>query len=242
LPSCALGVGLPIVLSLAVSLPARRFKGDFFVLVSLVVQTVLISILTNWTSSDADFGTWHNFTNGPYGLIGIPRPVILGVKLDSLENMAVLSVGLASLCVFITWMLVRSPWGRLLKCIRDDELAAMGLGKNVRSTKIQAVALGCGMAALGGAIYASYVGFIDPSAAAVDQSVLMLSMVIVGGAGNLRGPLVGATVLVLVPEILRFIHIPDGIAPNIRLIAYGVFLVLLMHFRPQGIAGDYRLE
>jgi branched-chain amino acid transport system permease protein len=76
----------------------------------------------------------------------------------------------------------------------------------------------------------------------MEQAILMLSMVIVGGIGNLRGPLVGATVLLAIPEILRFANIPDAVAANIRLMVYGVLLVVMMHFRPQGLAGSYRLE
>jgi branched-chain amino acid transport system permease protein len=126
--------------------------------------------------------------------------------------------------------------------LRDDELAARGLGKNTRLLKMEAFAVSCGMAAISGVIYASYVGFIDPSAASLDESILMLCMVVVGGVGNFRGPIVGALVLVLIPEALRFLHIPDSIAANIRLMAYGLLLIVMMHFRPQGLAGEYRIE
>lgn len=241
-PAAGLGVVAAALLSLAVSLPAWRFRGDFFVLVSLAVQVVLFSLLNNWTKPGTDFGTLQNLTNGSFGIAGIPRPVLFGVSLDGMGGMAVLACGLALLCALVAWLLSISPWGRLLKCLRDDELAVRGLGKNVRAAKMQAFAIACGMAALAGALYAAYVGYIDPSSAALDQSILMLCMVIVGGAGNFRGPLVGALVLLAIPEGLRFAHVPDAAAANLRLIAYGLLLVLLMHFRPQGIAGEYRVE
>lgn len=212
IPAAALGMGVAIILSLAVSVPAWRFKGDFFVLVSLAVQTVLFSLFTNWTSTDAEVGTLRNLTNGTFGIADIPRPVIFGVKLDSVGGMATLSCALAGVCALLTWLLVSSPWGRLLKCMRDDELATRGLGKNVRLAKIQAIAIACGMVALAGAIYASYVSYIDPSSAALDQSILMLCIVVVGGAGNFRGPLVGALLLLAIPELLRFAHLPDAVA------------------------------
>jgi branched-chain amino acid transport system permease protein len=242
LPAAALGIAVAILLSLAVSLPAWRFKGDYFVMVSLAVQSVIISLLTNWARPDAEIGTLRNLTNGVYGITSIPVPTILGHKLSGESSVAVLAVVLAVVCALAAWLLTSSPWGRMLKCMRDDELAARGLGKNVRLAKVQAFALACGMAALAGALYAPYVGYIDPSSAALNQSVLMLCMVIVGGAGNFRGPLVGAVVLLAIPELLRFAHVPVIAAANYRLIIYGALLVVLMHFRPQGIAGEYRLK
>jgi branched-chain amino acid transport system permease protein len=242
LESTVLGVIVSVLLSLAVSLPAWRFRGDFFVMVSLAVQALLLSLFYNWSSPNAEVGTWTNLTNGPFGIAGIPKPNILGIKFTSIGSVALLSLGIALICGVICWLLLNSPWGRLLKALRDDKLAARGLGKNTRLVKMQVFAIACGLAAVAGAIYAAYVGYIDPSAASLDNSVLYLCMVIVGGVGNFRGPLVGALILLLIPEGLRFVAIPDAIAANIRLMLYGVLLVVMMHFRPQGIAGDYRLE
>lgn len=242
LPSMAIGVGIAVMLSLAISLPAWRFKGDFFVMISLAVQALLFSLFHNWAKPGMEIGTWANLTNGPFGIAGIPKPAIFGIKFDTIGSIFVLSLALAGVCVFVAWLLLSSPWGRLLKALRDDELATRGLGKNVRIVKVQALAVACGMVAVAGAIYASYVRYIDPNAASLDWSILMLCMVIVGGLGNFRGPLVGALVLLAIPEGLRFAHIPDAVAANIRLMAYGLLLVVIMHFRPQGLAGEYRLE
>lgn len=126
--------------------------------------------------------------------------------------------------------------------MRDDELAARGLGKNVRLLKIQVLTIGCAFAALSGAVYSSYVTFIDPSIATLDQSILLLSMLIVGGTGNFRGPLVGAAVLLALPEILRLVQLPDWMAGNVRLLVYGLLLIAMVHFRPQGLAGEYKLR
>lgn len=241
-PSVAAGIGIAVLLSLAISLPSWRFRGDFFVMVSLAVQALLFSLFYNWSSPGKEPGTIANLTNGPFGLAGIPKPSVLGLKLDSLASVAALSIILAGLCSLFSWMLLDAPWGRLLKAMRDDELAVRGLGKNVRIAKVRAFAIACGMAAVGGAVYASYVSYVDPSSASLDQSILMVCMVIVGGAGNLRGPLVGAFVLLAIPEGLRFVHIPGAVAANVRLMSYGLLLVMMMHFRPQGIAGEYRFE
>ena len=91
-------------------------------------------------------------------------------------------------------------------------------------------------------MYSSYVTYIDPTSFGLDASILMLSMVIVGGTGNLKGPVVGAITLVALPEILRFAALPSAVAASGRLLAYGLLLVVLMRARPQGLAGRYRFE
>ncbi len=232
LPAVGLAMAVAGILSLAVSLPAWRFRGDYFIMVSLAVQSVGYSLLYNWV----------DLTNGPFGLTGIPRPSIIGYKFDSIGTIALFSTITAGLCVLGLVLLLRSPWGRLLKAMRDDELAARSLGKNTRLAKLQAFMLACALVAVAGSLYATYVSYIDPTSFTLDESILMLSMVIVGGTGNIRGPLVGAFILIAIPEMLRFVQIPDAIAANIRLMVYGLLLIIMAHFRPQGLAGTYRLQ
>jgi len=241
-PSVIVGAGIAAILSLAVSLPAWRLKGDFFIIVSLALQALVFSAIYNWADPGASPGTWLNLTNGPYGLTGVAKPAIFGIKFATIGCIAVVSLVLTALCLLVGWALLRSPWGRVLQSMRDDELAARGLGKNVRRFKVEAFAIACGMVAVAGAIYASYVSYVDPSLASLDHSILMLCMVIVGGVGNFRGPLIGAAVLIAIPEALRFLKIPDTMAAEIRLMAYGLLLVIMMHLRPQGLAGKYRIE
>lgn len=242
LPACAIAGALGMLLSLAVSLPAWRFRGDLFVMVSLAVQALIFSLLQNWTSPGAPLGSWRNLTNGPFGITGIPKPSLFGWQADSLPKYLLLSFAVLGVCAFSVWRLTSAPWGRLLKCLRDDELATRAMGKNTRKAKLEAFAFACGLAAVAGALYVGYVGFVDPSSASLDESILMLCMVIVGGVGNFKGPLVGAAVLIAIPELLRFVHFPDGIAANMRLLLYGVMLVIVAHFRPRGLAGDYRFN
>lgn len=220
------------ILSLLVSLPAWRFKGDYFVMLSLSVQVAIYSLLYNWT----------DLTNGPFGVTGIPRPAILIFKFDTIDSIFWLSTAFALLCGAVMFVLLRSPWGRSLKAMRDDELAARGLGKNTRLLKLQAFLIACSMVAISGGLYATYVSYIDPTSFTLDESILMLSMVVIGGIGNFRGPIVGALTLIAIPEILRFMHIPDAIAANARLLIYGLLLIIMAHVRPQGLAGEYRFK
>lgn len=241
-PAALAGALIAAVLSLAVSLPSWRLRGDFFVLGSLAVQALIFSALYNWSSAKDPLGSWGNLTNGPFGITGIPSPDLFGSKMTSPLAVALFATGVAALCAFILWRLKGSPWARLLLAMREDELATRGLGKNTRFAKVQAFAISSALVAIAGSLYASHVRYLDPSAASLDESILMLSMVIVGGLGNFRGPLVGAGVLVALPEVLRFLALPDAQAANLRLMIYGLMLILLMHFRPQGVAGEYRVQ
>jgi branched-chain amino acid transport system permease protein len=239
--AAASAAGLSAFLSLAISLPSWRFRGDLFTLLSLAVQTAVFSLMHNWTSAEPP-GTWTNLTNGPFGLTSIASPQFWFWEASGPGGHALIGAILLGGTLVMVRALTTAPWGRLLKCQRDDELAARSLGKNTRLAKMQVMAFSCGLAGLAGSLYASYVGYLDPSSAGLDESILMLCMVIVGGSGNLKGPLVGAGVLLLIPELLRLADLPDAVAANLRLLGYGALLVLLTHWRPQGLAGEYRVR
>ena len=241
-PALIISILIAMILSLAISLPAWRLKGDYFVMISLAVQVLIYSIIYNWHNHQFPLGSLKNLTNGPYGIMDIPKPSFFGYQLNNLASIAVLGIITAGICAVITWLLISSPWGRMLKVIRDDELAARSLGKNSRIAKVQVVAIACGIAAVSGVMYASYVSYIEPSICSVSESILILSMVLIGGVGNFRGPIIGASILIIIPEILRFLDFPDVLAAKIRLLIYGLVLILMFHFRPQGIAGRYRFE
>jgi branched-chain amino acid transport system permease protein len=216
-------------LSFMISSASLRFKGDIFILVTLAFQVVFYAIIYNWVS----------VTRGPYGIPGIPRPGILG---SSLPEVALLYGVLGGLVILGMSVILSSPFALSIIAIREDFLAAQALGKKVFMLRAKSTALASGIAAIAGAMYASYVTFIDPTSFTIDESILLVAMVLVGGSGNLVGPIIGAVVLVLLPEALRLIDIPDSVGPNIRLIIYGLALVILMYVRPRGIAGVYRFE
>lgn len=227
-----LAIAGTVLLSFLISFASLRFRGDYFILATLAFQVIVFAVLYNWV----------DLTRGPYGIPGIPKPSIFGIKIDSLLSFSLFGFVVAVLVAGFLALIFRSPFGRTLQAIRDDELAATALGKNVVSFKVRSVAIASGCAAVAGALYATYVTFIDPTSFTIDESILMLSMVIVGGTGNLKGPIVGAVMLIVLPELLRFLAIPDAVAANIRLIIYGFLLIIMMHFRPQGLAGKYQFE
>lgn len=226
----AIAIVFSAAVSLLVSYPSTRLHGDYFILASLAFQIIVFTILYNWI----------DLTRGPYGIPGIPRPDILGIRFDNLYKFFVLSGGLAFGVFLIAKRLYSSPFGLVLKAIREDELSATSIGKDVRRFKILAFAISSGMAGVAGALYASYVTYIDPTSFNLDESIFILSVVLVGGSGNLRGPVIGTLLMILLPEGLRFLGIPDSVAPNVRQIIYAIVLILLMRFRPQGLVGEYR--
>lgn len=241
LPSLIVAPAVAGVLSLIVSLPAWRLRGDYFVLLSLAAQSLFYSVIYNWHDPVSKPGTFANLTNGPFGLSGLPRPAIGNLELSGSGSFFAASILVMGVCALLVWLLVTSPWGRLLQCQRDDELATRSLGKNIRRVRLQAFAVSCGLVSVAGVLYAAYVTYIDASMALLDGSILMACMVIVGGLGNFRGPLVGSFVLLVIPEVLRFVQMPDALAADVRLLAYGVLLVVMMHLRPRGLAGQYQL-
>lgn len=212
--------------------PGLRIKGDYFVIATFAFQVITFSILNNWVS----------FTGGPMGLPGIPQPNIFGWEVsEHWEFLLVVGV----LCAFTLWFsrrIVNSPLGRILKAIREDEVFAEAAGKNIAAYKVLIFAVGAGLASIAGVMYAHYITFIDPTSFTVMESIFIISIVIIGGAGSLWGAVVGAIVLVILPEILRFVGMPSSIAANMRQIIYGGMLVAFMMWRPQGLMGEFSFK
>lgn len=217
------------LLGALVGIPSIRIRDDYFVIATFAFQVIAFSILNNWVS----------FTGGPMGLPGIPQPVFFGHQITSHVGFLLMIGIFCALILWISHRIVHSPFGRVLKAIREDEVFPLALGKNIAAYKVVVFVIGAGMAAVAGAMYAYYISFIDPTSFTVMESIFIISIVIIGGAGNLWGSVVGAAVLVTLPELLRFVGLPSSVAANIRQILYGGLLVAFMMWRPQGLVGDY---
>ena len=220
------------LLGALVGIPSLRIRDDYFVIATFAFQVITFSVLNNWVS----------FTSGPMGLPGIPQPVIFGLKISSHLGFLAMVGFFCVTILLITRRIVRSPFGRVLKAIREDEVFAQAAGKNVAAYKVLVFMIGAGMASVAGVMYAHYISFIDPTSFTVMESIFIISIVIIGGAGSLWGPVVGAVVLVTLPELLRFLGLPSSVAANVRQILYGGLLVAFMMWRPQGLLGEYAFE
>ena len=211
------------------SLPSTRARRDYFVLATFAFQIVVTALMRNWTE----------LTGGPMGLPGIPRPVIAGVAISTPLAFMLLATALCLCSVAVSMRISRSPMGRALRAVRDDEVFARSLGKDVTRLKLTVFGVSGGLAGAAGALYAHYVTFIDPTTFTVMESILVLAAVIVGGAGTVAGPWVGIVILIALPEALRFVGLPAAAAANIRQMLFGSLLIIFMIRRPEGIMGDY---
>jgi len=227
-----IGVIGSAVLSMSISIPSLRLRGDYFVLASLGFQMIIFAILYNWVS----------VTRGPYGIPGIPRPSIFGFKIDTLLLFFIFTTVIMLICGVALYLIAESPFGRVLKAIREDEIATSAIGKSITYYKVVAFAIAGGFAAISGSLFSAYMQYIDPTSFTLMESIFILCIIIIGGTGNIVGPIVGAVVLIILPEALRFLRIPDAIAANMRQIIYGLLMLAILRYRPEGIAGGYRLQ
>jgi branched-chain amino acid transport system permease protein len=196
-------------------------KGTYLAIVTLGFGEIVKMILINW----------DKVTNGTLGLRNIPRPEIFGLKLTLANNgiyymMLVLVVLITLLCLLI----VKSKIGRAFIAIKEDELAATMMGIKTTRYKILSFSISAFITGIAGAFYASMIGFIDPNSFTFDISTLIISIVILGGMGTIRGMFVGAAILIAFPEVSRFMM-------DYRFVVYGVVLVVMMRYRPQGLLG-----
>jgi len=176
------------------------------------------------------------------GLPGIPSFRLCGPSLGGPWSFATLSVPIAALVVWACRNIAKSVFGRELTSVREDETAAIALGKNTARLKLVVFVAGAFFAGIAGSLYAHYITFIDPSSFTTMESITILLMVIFGGMGSVPGAVVGALLLVVLPEALRFVGLPSSVAAPLRQMLYGLLLVLLMLWRPQGILGKYRFR
>ena len=219
--------------SLLISYASLKLKKDYFTLASLGFQMIIFTILYNWV----------DVTKGPYGISGIPSIKIFGIwGLKGVIPYAIFSMIVMLVMVGIFNTLKKSPYGRLLRAIRSDEIAVKALGKNTSAAKTRAFFISAAFSGIAGLLYASYIRFIDPTSFTLNESLFIICALFIGGIGNAKGSIAGAIFVIILPEILRFIGLPDAIAANLRQIIYGLALILVVYYRPQGLCGKTVLK
>jgi branched-chain amino acid transport system permease protein len=206
--------------------PTLRLRGDYLAIVTLGFGEIIRITLNNW----------RGLTNGPMGIMNIPHPTITVPGVGTLAfglNVRVyyfFALVLAVLTVFVVRRLVRSRVGLAWKAVREDELAAGAMGVDVRRAKLLAFAIGAAFAGLAGSFFAGRAGFVSPESFTFAESVLVVCIVVIGGAGSLAGVILGAVVFMALPELLRE-------AARFRMLAFGLAMVTLALVRPQGLLG-----
>jgi branched-chain amino acid transport system permease protein len=228
-PAALIAAAACVVLNVIITLPSLRVLGDYFVVTSFGIQLLATAVFMNWTAG----------TGGAQGLPGIPAPVVFGYELGSPREYLPLAFGAMLLACLIYWLLMRAPFGRLLRAIREDEPAVLAAGKSVLRAKVEVSAVAGAFAGVAGALYGNFLGFVEPATFDLNISILMLTMVALGGARTLVGSIAGAFFLLALPQAISYFHlVPNSIAGAAQQIIYGLLLIAFMVFRPQGLFGE----
>ncbi|ALS29944.1 ABC transporter [Paenibacillus sp. 32O-W] len=213
-------IALTALIGFLFSVPVLRLKGHYLAMATLAFGIITQMVLLNWES----------LTNGPNGVPGIPYASLFFLDLDSDRKMYYFTLILLVLILWGLSRLYRSPVGRTFHLIREDAVAAATLGVHVVRYKVIAFTLSAGLAGLAGSLFAHYMSFINFDTFSPLESFMILAMVVVGGMQSLLGPVLGAVLLSSIPELLRELS-------DYRMLIYGVVLVVVLLFRPQGILG-----
>ncbi|MCX8998207.1 branched-chain amino acid ABC transporter permease [Rhizobiaceae bacterium BDR2-2] len=220
----SLAAFISIISSFAVGLllgyPALRVQHHFLAFVTLAFNTLLFLVLRNEES----------ITGGSFGLVGMERPSFFGITTDSNLAFYYFSLVCFLLAAGVLWWILRSPWGRAFKALRENPVRAESLGLKVRRQTLLAFAIGSAFGGFAGALQTPLVQFIEPSSFALIHSLKVLLMVVVGGSGFFFGPMLGAAVVILLPEVLRFTE-------GYYLIIYSFLVIVLMVYSPNGLIG-----
>jgi len=228
-----LGAVMAAVFGVLLGAPTLRLRGDYLAIVTLGFGEMIRIVLNNW----------DRVTRGPNGLIGIEPPSLTQSFIFTQPiHYYYLILPIVILTIFVVNRLNHSRIGRAWIAIREDEVAAEAMGIDTTRMKLLAFALGAMWAGFGGVFFASYMSFISPESFTFFESVIILCMVVLGGMGSIPGVILGAIVLVVLPEMLRDFYLPfmQVDFSRARMLIFGMIMVVMMIFRPQGLIPSAR--
>ena len=206
---------------LILGLATMKLSASYLAVITLAFGEVVEMVVLNWKS----------VTNGPLGVRNIPSPNFFGFKLSPTNGGYYwLMLALVTISVLISLNVLNSRFGRAVRAIKDDELAAKLMGVHTAAFRVKTIALSGAMAGMAGAFYASMNHYIDAATFSYDVSMTILCIVIFGGLGSIPGMIIGSGLLIAFPEVLRSLA-------DYRFVVYGLILILMMRFRPQGLLG-----
>ena len=222
-PALLIGGLLAAFAGMFLGMITLRLRGDYLAIVTLGFLMIVHLILNNWDS----------LTHGPNGILGISSPSIGKFVFSEPIHFYYLILVISILAIFIINRINNSRIGRAWIAIREDEIAASAMGINVTTMKILAITLGASWAGVAGVFFAGRYSFISPESFTFLETVIVLSMVVLGGMGSIPGVILGAALLIILPEVLRGFQ-------DYRMLVFGGAMVLMMVFRPQGLIGNPR--
>ncbi|MEA1934352.1 MAG: branched-chain amino acid ABC transporter permease [Thermodesulfobacteriota bacterium] len=221
-----IGAALGAILGIILGFPVLRLRGDYLAIVTLGFGEIIRLILENW----------NEFSFGPSGIANIARPSFFEIDLSLKAGtiyLYFLMIGLTLFTIFVVNRLRNSRVGRAWIALKEDEIACQAMGIDKTKTKLTAFALGATWAGMVGVIFAAKTTFINPASFTFLESAIILSVVVLGGMGSIAGVIIGALILILLPEYLRAFS-------DYRMLLFGAIMVIMMVFRPQGIISNVR--
>ena len=249
-----LGAGLAGIFGILLGAPTLRLRGDYLAIVTLGFGEIIRIFLNNLNAP-------VNITNGPQG-VNLIDPVsiggfsfsqthsVFGVSFPGIYTYYYLFLALALLVIFVSLRLQNSRIGRAWVAIREDEVAAEAMGINTRNIKLLAFAMGASFAGISGGLFAGFQGFISPESFNLFESIIVLCMIVLGGMGNIPGVILGAVLLTVFPEALRYLgELQNALfgrilvdPSDLRMLIFGLALILIMIFRPAGLLPSVRRQ
>src|SRR5687767_10096882 len=232
-----LGALVAAFFGVALGAPTLKLRGDYLAIVTLGFGEIIRIFLNNLSQP-------VNITNGPRGIAGIDPFAFGGFRFDSPIKYYYLLLAVALAIIAVNLRLQNSRIGRAWEAIREDETAARAMGIDTRNLKLLAFAMGASFGGIAGGMFSAIQAFISPESFVLVESIMVISMVVLGGMGNVWGVILGALLLSFVPEILRWTVTPVQealfgrmiIEPEvIRMLLFGLALVLVMLYRPAGL-------
>ena len=242
-----MGAGIACLFGVLLGAPTLRLRGDYLAIVTLGFGEIIRIFLNNLNDP-------INITNGPQGInmidpvriagASLTKPIeFLGLTLPGTHTHYYLFLAVTLGVVFVAMRLQESRIGRAWAAIREDEVAAAAMGINTRNVKLLAFAMGATFGGLGGGLFAAFQGFVSPESFTLMESIMILCMVVLGGMGHIPGVILGAILLTVLPELLRYIGpLQEGLfgrvvvdPADLRMLLFGAALVVVMLFRPQGL-------
>jgi len=216
-----IGALFAAIFGIILGFPVLRLRGDYLAIVTLGFAEITRLVLENW----------NEFSFGPSGIAGIPRPGLFGMEMDLHQGTIYIYFLMIALCLFTIFVVNRlqnSRIGRAWVALREDEVACEAMGVDPTMAKLTTFALGSTWAGLAGVVFAAKTTFVNPASFTFLESAMILSIVVLGGMGSIVGVIIGAFILILLPEYLRAFS-------EYRMLLFGMIMVVMMIFRPQGI-------
>ena len=221
-----IGALLAATFGILLGFPVLRLRGDYLAIVTLGFGEIIRLVLENW----------NEFSQGPSGISNIPRPGFFGLEMSldqAITYLYYLMILMVLFTIFVVNRLQNSRIGRAWFALREDEIACQAMGIDKTRTKLTAFALGATWAGMVGVIFAAKTTFVNPASFTFLESAIILCIVVLGGMGSIVGVIIGAFILILMPEYLRAFS-------DYRMLVFGGVLITMMVFRPQGLISNIR--